>query len=151
METTKQAAVVPIHIGLTVSDVHRSIDFYVKGFGFEVMKAPNLVVGSNPFTGFSEMETHHAFLRNAHLILEMSQYVKPRMGEAVPTPLNNPGCVHISFAVPDVRSRYQELVAQGMPCLAPPSQSTRTGKWMLFVRDPDGVLVELIEGDSHPA
>jgi catechol 2,3-dioxygenase-like lactoylglutathione lyase family enzyme len=54
------------------------------------------------------------------------------------------GAAHVCFAVDDVRSAYGALRADGVEFLSEPHTDAAGTQWV-YMRDPDGNVVELIE------
>ncbi len=79
------------------------------------------------------------YLRRDHLVLELIHFDRPGNPGFRERAINEPGLTHLSFTVPDldeVLSRVAELGGQVL-------DDTHVGA-AVFVRDPDGQLVELI-------
>jgi predicted enzyme related to lactoylglutathione lyase len=54
--------------------------------------------------------------------------------------MNDPGLTHLSISVPDVRATAEKAVEYGAEIL----EDTDLGGVALFIRDPDGQLLELL-------
>ena len=59
-------------------------------------------------------------------------------------PWNRVGLTHICFNVHNTQRWCDYLVARGVECVCPPERSAR-GQILVFVRDPDGKLIELTD------
>ena len=57
--------------------------------------------------------------------------------------LNRPGATHLGLTVDDVAAFYADL-AGDVETLSPP-RTTESGTTVLFVRDPDGNLLEVLD------
>lgn len=130
-------------MGQCVSDLDRSRRFYVEVFGFEVEREiqppdspSDRLLGLSPPIGMTA-----CYLRRDGLVLELLHFA----GEgAAPSAyreraMNDPGLTHISVSVDDIPATCEQVRAHGGTVL----ESTDIGQ-AIFVRDPDGQLVELL-------
>lgn len=130
------------HAGITVADLERAIEFYADTFGFDVLT--EFTVSGEGFA--DAVDVAGATGRAAHLDadgirLELFEY-EPA-GEPIEDPdLNRSGATHLGFGIEDVDAFYEEL-DDDVETLSEP-QTTSTGTRILFIRDPEGNLVELI-------
>ena len=139
------------HVGLTVSDLERSIAFYCAVFGAAVRErsesdGPDIealtgVVGARMLTADLELE--------AGEILELIQYLAPKAG-VLAQQRHQPGHTHIGFRVQDVDAAYERLRAHGStpssrPILISESGSAWDGVRAIYACDPDGRTVECLE------
>lgn len=119
------------HIGLNVSNVQRSTQFYQQVFGFEVMGQSN------------DAGRQYAFLgRAGKLILTLWQQSEGRF------PKQLPGLHHLSFqvgSVADVQAFEARLQSLGTPFLydgiVPHGEGADSGG--VFFEDPDGIRLEI--------
>ena len=131
------------HIGLTVSDLDRAVDFYQSVF--DVPEAARFGVGGEAFA--TGVDIDGASARFVHLDLgsvrlELVGYEPTGEPRASPT-LNQPGATHSGVRVADLDAFYASLPAD-IESVSPP-QTTESGTKICFLRDPDGNLVELLE------
>ncbi|EMA69872.1 glyoxalase/bleomycin resistance protein/dioxygenase [Halorubrum aidingense JCM 13560] len=131
------------HVGITVSDLDRAVDFYTETFGLEVVA--EFAVGGEAFAEAVDVagaEAEFAHLDAGDAIVELVAY-EPA-GEKTPDPeLNRPGATHLGLSVDDVDDFYTTL-DEGVETLSPP-RTTASGTTVLFVRDPDGNLIEVLD------
>jgi catechol 2,3-dioxygenase-like lactoylglutathione lyase family enzyme len=131
------------HVGLTVSDLDRMVAFYRDVFGLEVLS--RFSVGGEAFS--TGVDVDGATGRFAHLDagdvrVELVEY-DPE-GKTRPEPrLNQPGATHLGLSVDDLDAFDTDLSAD-VETLSDP-QTTESGTRILFVRDPEGNLVEVLE------
>jgi lactoylglutathione lyase len=138
------------HMGLQVADLDRSIAFYRDILGFEIAFAWNpqaAYIGE--LVGYPDVDIHAAILRlpGSDIFLELLDY---RNVERTPvdTRTANPGTAHIAFFVDDLDSLYEDLVARGVRSVSAPVTPTigpNEGGRAVYLIDPDGVRVELIQ------
>ena len=131
------------HVGITVSDLDRAVDFYTETFDLDLLS--EFSVGGNAFAEAVAVEGASAEF--AHLDadgarIELVAY--DPAGDANETPeLNRPGATHLGLSVDDVESFYAAL-ADDVETLSPP-RTTESGTTILFVKDPEGNLIEVLD------
>jgi lactoylglutathione lyase len=124
------------HVGLNVSDVSRSIDFYCGVFGFEVL-------GQS-----AEPDRRYAFLgRDGQLVLTLWQQSSGRFAT------DQPGLHHLAFDVPtlaDVEAALARLGEMGVPMLYDRVLAHMPGMASggIFFTDPDGIRIEICTGSG---
>lgn len=138
------------HSGVTVSDMERSLRFYRDTLGLTVVAdmEPEADYPAR-VTGFPGERFRIVYLRlppHEH-VLELIQY-RTQAGERLPLATNRPGCVHVCFLVEDLPALHARLSRQGLPFVSPPvpiTQGVNRGGYAVYLRDPDGVTVELLQ------
>jgi catechol 2,3-dioxygenase-like lactoylglutathione lyase family enzyme len=148
------------HAGLTVADLERSLAFYegllelpLAGIALEASAEMAAIVGHPG-----------ARVRIADLqlptgaVLELLQYEVPD-DPAVAASHTQAGTAHVALGVRDLPGLHARLVAAGVEVISDGPVTLRTGdEWdgatVLYVRDPDRNVIELIErpdSSSGPA
>jgi catechol 2,3-dioxygenase-like lactoylglutathione lyase family enzyme len=142
------------HLGLCVSDLERALAFYRDGLGFaEVSRLRFEDAGTRKLLGLPGARLEAVYLRRDGLTLELLHFPTPGTHLARgPRPMNQVGLTHLSFLVADLEAALAKLRALGASVL----DETRlggaaAGPRAIFVTDPDGTRVELVEGDFDPA
>jgi catechol 2,3-dioxygenase-like lactoylglutathione lyase family enzyme len=139
------------HLGLTVSDLERSLRFYCDVLGFQclsrrVADAP-YIAQQTGFAGAALNVASLGFPGNSGVTLEMAQYLNhPAPVAGVAT--NRPACAHICLVVDDLPALYDDLHRQGVKFKSPPVAITsgpNQGGSTLYLYDPDGFVVELFQ------
>lgn len=130
------------HVGITVSDLGRAVAFYTDTFDLDVLA--RFEVGGEAFA--DAVDVSNATGSFAHLDadgirIELVEY-DPAGESGEPPTLNRPGAVHLGLSVDDLDAFYAGL--DGVETLSRP-QTTESGTRILFVRDPEGNLVEVLE------
>ncbi|MCO5167280.1 MAG: VOC family protein [Planctomycetes bacterium] len=117
---------------LYVRDVARAVEFYERAFGLTRRFL-------HPGGGYAELETGATALA----FVSHAQARESLGGEFVPSdPGRPPLGFEVAFVTADVQAAYELAVAAGAaPALAPTAKPW--GQVVSYVRDPDGVLVEL--------
>jgi catechol 2,3-dioxygenase-like lactoylglutathione lyase family enzyme len=133
------------HIGICVSDLERSLRFYRDGLGFSIGEAHAI---GNEFAEALEVpgqvDLTSQFIRIEGLSIELLHYRSPGSHGHPTQSRNQLGLTHLSFVVADLDAALRRLVECGGELL----EATRTkqeGIELLFVADPDGVRVELMQ------
>jgi catechol 2,3-dioxygenase-like lactoylglutathione lyase family enzyme len=141
------------HVGITVSDIDRSLDFYVRVLG-------GAHVGSwersgpriDAVTGYPGVVVHQAFVRlpEEATLIELLQYVGG--SEQVIDPDNgHAGAVHVAVNVVGLDGLLAQLREEGVPVLSEPivaGEGPLEGCRVVYVLDPDQVRVELVEAPA---
>jgi catechol 2,3-dioxygenase-like lactoylglutathione lyase family enzyme len=129
------------HVGNCVTDLDRSIRFYCEVFGFEEER--RLQVPDSPSDRLLRVEPPvgltAVYLRKDQFILELIHFDRPANPPARERVMNEPGLTHLSFSVDDVPATAQKAAELGGQILA--DTDVRAA---IFVRDPDGQLLELL-------
>jgi lactoylglutathione lyase len=140
----------PHHIGITVSDLDRSVGFYCDVLGFEY------VFGWNPtgdyittIVGYPEADIHSAIMRmpGSDYFLELME-MRNVEKHAVDTGTANPGVAHVAFFTDDCDGLYAELRAKGVESVSAPVTPTigpNKGGRAVYMLDPDGVRLEFTQ------
>ncbi|MUW15674.1 VOC family protein [Halorubrum sp. CBA1125] len=131
------------HVGVTVTDLDRAVDFYTETFGFDVVD--EFTVGDEAFAEAVAVDGASASF--AHLdaggaIVELVAY-DPTDDPISDPDLNRPGAAHVGHSVDDVEAFYADL-ADDVETLSPP-RTTESGTTILFLRDPEGNLIEVLD------
>jgi catechol 2,3-dioxygenase-like lactoylglutathione lyase family enzyme len=146
------------HVGLAVTDLDRSIDFYIAVFGFSMLRRTTI----------------NAYLHLGDELLELIRADAPREPPRPRTPdewraemAKHLGLNHVGFRVDDLAAAIEELERRGGTLVVPPFEFTpviehvaepgseklyraarpREGSsWRVAVfADPDGTMLELLE------
>ena len=131
------------HVGVTVSDLDRAVDFYSEVFGLDVV-ARFSVEGEAFATGVgvSDASAEFAHLDADGARIELVSYA-PEGTVVGETTVNQPGATHIGLETADIDAFYESL-PERVETQSPP-QRTSSGTEILVVRDPEGNLVEVHE------
>jgi catechol 2,3-dioxygenase-like lactoylglutathione lyase family enzyme len=139
------------HSGMVVLNMERCLGFYRDLLGMEVRsrkeeqgayldtvlgleKCRILVVKLNAGGGSSH--------------LELIQFISPTAGIPVLREVNSPGPTHIALTITGLGELVEDLRAKGIRFLSEPALSPGGKVELVFCRDPEGNLVELVEERS---
>jgi lactoylglutathione lyase len=119
------------HVGIRVHDLERSLRFYSL-FGFEKTAGP---IGPEPVA----ILEHPAGIE-LNLVLNAPLAKEPNILMDVPE--KHPGITHVALRCPDIMAAKAALESAGIPLSGGPVRLGPKGE-AIFVRDPDGNVVEL--------
>ncbi len=133
------------HVGLSVLDLDRSLEFYRDVLGFEVERIiePSADLPLGDVVGMPGCLARIAHLHSEKGMLELFEYQKPR-GRAITedrTQADN-GFIHIGFSSEDARAEYRELKQKGVRFMSEPVEF-RPGVWIFYFYGPDGEVCEM--------
>ena len=144
------------HVNIVVSDLERSVRFYVEVLGFEETRRASLAGNwIEAIVGLKGVRAEVSYVTppDGDPRIELIRYEAPE-GVVLPeTALpNTVGLRHIAFRVDDMVETCERLRAAGVELVGPPT-SVPDGvvahdagrKTLCYFRDPDGVLLELAE------
>ena len=137
------------HIGVVITDVEQSLQFYRDALGFEILKQADesgtcidnfLNIQNTNVTTIKMIDPNNNILEllyfNSHP--ELSDINKSRR-------LSEIGCSHFALTVDNLDSLYSRLKGQGIEFNYPPQVSDDGNVKVAFCRDPDGTYIEMVE------
>lgn len=123
------------HCGLVVSELERSRRFYSDVLGFEEVARPRTFTFLGAWFRVGESEIH----------LLAASDTTGRAGIVEPGPSVAVGLAsHIAFEVDDLDASVARVHAHGVPVVGGP-MARGDGVTQVFLRDPDGYVLELFE------
>lgn len=138
------------HVGLTVSDLQRSREFYMHAFGFEpVMDVERTEPWIGNVVGYKGAHLAFAQMRlPSGMHLELIQYKSPAGIKRQTSETNMDGNVHLCLEVDDIVKALERAVAAGAWAMSrrkPTLIETgpNAGSKAVYLRDPDGITIEL--------
>ncbi|MBV8951950.1 MAG: VOC family protein [Actinobacteria bacterium] len=129
------------HVGQCVTDLARSRRFYegLLGFSFEREISPPDDPSGQLLRIESPIGMTACYLRRDGLVLELLHYANAGTITRETRVMNEPGLTHVSLSVDDIDEVCRRIPEFGGEVLA----DTNIG-FGVFVRDPDGQLIELL-------
>ncbi len=136
------------HIGICVSDWERSLRFYHDVLAFRFVSELE-VKGehSEKLLRLKGVALRAIYLEREGVRIELLHYASPgHEGDGTPRPMNGLGLTHLSLRVEDLDALLAEFEQAGVEILRDtridiPEARTK----VIFVCDPDGTLIELVQ------
>ena len=135
------------HTGIVVADMQRSLRFYRELLGMEVWA---------DFRDESEYVQAVTDVPGARIwmiklkaadgaSIELLQYLSHPQDVPEPARACDVGCNHVALQVDDIDELFRKLKAEGIRFHAPPTVSPDGCAKVTYCRDPEGVIIELVE------
>jgi catechol 2,3-dioxygenase-like lactoylglutathione lyase family enzyme len=139
------------HTGITVSDLEKSLAFWRDVLGFEFSHRTHQTGGlAAQITGVAGAEISLAVVKAPGHKIELLQYHLPddrkKVNDRRPCDL---GFIHIALTVDDLDAVLERIAASGWHSAGEPQVLTsgpNAGKRVIYVHDPDGTTIELMQG-----
>jgi catechol 2,3-dioxygenase-like lactoylglutathione lyase family enzyme len=140
------------HTGYTVSDLDRSLDFYQGLLGLELIGRQEKEGGYlGAIVGYPDAHVRMAHLRvpgDGHVV-ELFEYLAPEGTTPGRFEPPNVGTSHLCLVTDDLAALYERLLAAGVDSFVSPpvlvDTGFNTGGYGVYLRDPDGIPVELFQ------
>ena len=138
------------HTGLTVSNLERSVDFYVRILGCKVIMTQEKTGGYlAAIVGYPNASLKMAHLSDpaGHHVIELFEYMVPEMVKTELEP-RRIGNAHLCFLVSDLDAIYNAIKNEGITFISGPvdvDTGVNAGGVGLYLRDPDGITMELFQ------
>jgi len=135
------------HTGIVVADMSRSLRFYRDLLGMEVSVD---FEDSSPYVQ-AVTDVSGARIRMVKLnaraggSIELLQYLSHPQELPAPRASCDVGCNHVALQVDDIDALYEKLSGEGIRFHTPPTASPDGFAKTTYCRDPEGVIVELVE------
>ena len=142
------------HIGLCVSDLARSIEFYIDVLGFS--RVSQLEVNGEPaetLLGLKDVKLEAVYVQRDGITLELLHYASPgHVGDGATRAMNALGFTHLSLRVADLEALLEKLRVRGVRVLEESSVfNPKFNAGAIFITDPDGTLIELVCAPGDPS
>ena len=136
------------HVGITISSLERSLEFYRDALGFKVFKMMD--ESGECIDNFSSIKgilvTTVKMKDSNDNMVELLCYKSHPGAENFSNMITDVGCSHIALTVEDLDSLYHKLMKEYNIKFNYPVQVSPDGKVKVaFCRDPDGTLIEMVE------
>ena len=148
------------HFSFTVSDLARSVDWYTRVLGLELVHTQRqeneytrtLVAYPDAVLEIAQLRVPGVVPETSTHMLELVQYVSPA-GERPELPTVNVGVAHLALTVTGIHEEYERMRALGVQFRNPPvaiEAGANRGGFACYFTDPDGITLELLQrpGDS---
>jgi len=147
------------HFSFTVGDIERSKRFYGEVLGLPLLYEMR---HRHPYTsrqiGYPDADLLVAAYALSQVAgeeggrLELIEYVHPR-GEPLDVSTKNAGSAHLAFVVDDIHAEHVRLRDLGVRFRSDPvlvQQGVNKGAYTVYLRDPDGITLELVQPPLSP-
>ena len=134
------------HVGLSVSNIKRSLEFYRNFLGMKVLMEIDISDDrQSRVIGIPGTKCHIVHLKLGETILELFEYYEPH-GENIAKSMRqcDHGLTHIGFEVDNFHAYVKELKRMNVEFLGEPVEF-RPGVWVVYFRGPDGEVCEFRE------
>ncbi|WP_408957502.1 VOC family protein [Natrinema sp. 74] len=131
------------HVGITVTNLAETLAFYRDVLDLEI--ADRFGVGGEAFAdavGVDGASADFAHLEADGTRIELVEY-DPEANESPAAELNRPGATHVGLSVDDL-DRFASDLPDDVLTISEP-RTTESGTKIMFLRDPEGNLIELLE------
>ena len=139
------------HIGICVSELERSVQFYRDVLGFEEVSRLQMQGAiTERLLDIAGGELQAVYLKLGGTVIELLYY--PAAGHIavdVPRPMNRLGLSHISLTVADPDAVAQAIAHSGGKILEQTRFAHEGVTRALFVTDPDGMRIELVRSAGN--
>src|SRR5436190_1961649 len=143
------------HTGITVSNLERSLAFWRDVLGFEVSHTAHQKGElAQEITGVEGAEIKLVVLKapGGHKI-ELLEYLAPPDRKRADIRPCDVGSVHVALLVEDLDAVLERIAASDWKAAGKPQRlqsGPNAGKRVVYVRDPDGTTIELMEMPGKP-
>ena len=134
------------HVALSVKDMESALRFYRDLLGFEVDWEREHYAGEafSEVVGLPNADARVVMLKGYGMRLELFAYHNPQGIEAGPRRMCDFGLTHFALTVQHIHELYRRFSAAGVRFNSPP-RKLRAGVWAAYMKDPEGVTIELVE------
>src|SRR5262245_54702961 len=143
------------HVALAVSDLDASTRFYAEGLGFEAGASWE---SGDEVAAVSEVQPpvrmRSRYLTKDGVRLELMEWEKPAVHGTASQYRNQRGLTHLSFEVDDAaktEARLLDLGGIALPQARVYIERPHAGFTIVFLTDPDGTRIELLQRHAKPA
>ena len=137
------------HTGITVTDINRSIAFWQDVLGFEVShRVRHEGALASEVTGVPGAEISIAVLKAPGHRIEVLQYHAPPERTRAHARPCDVGSVHVALMVDNLDAALEMIARSGWNAAGKPQtlvEGPNAGRRVIYVRDPDGTTVELMQ------
>ncbi len=149
MSTAPFRIIATDHTGITVTNLERSVAFWQDVLGFELShRAHHTGELASEVTGVPGAEISIAVLKGYGHKIELLEYLAPANRKNVDLRPCDVGSVHVALMVDNLDAVLSTIAASGWRAAGEPqtlNTGPNTGKRVVYVRDPDGTTIELMQ------
>jgi len=149
MSTKSFRIIAADHTGFTVANIERSVAFWRDVLGFELShRAHHTGDLASEVTGVPGAEISIAVLKAPGHRIELLEYHAPPDRKRVDPRPCDVGSVHLALTVDNLDAVLSAIAASGWSAAGKPQvleTGPNAGKRIVYVRDPDGTTIELMQ------
>lgn len=136
-----------VHIGVSVFDLEKSVQFYRNVVGMEIeYHTSHEGEKISRVVDVPDSRLRVCVLQKGSVRLELIDYGKPEKKQVAYPDQSVPGLIHIAMKVADVDEAYRRMKALGYGFNSEPMVTRENGPKICYFRGPDNVIMELYEG-----
>jgi catechol 2,3-dioxygenase-like lactoylglutathione lyase family enzyme len=139
------------HVGISVTDLDRSIEFYREMLGMELLADP-FPFGGEQFSEIMDVpaaQGRMCMIAAGNLWLELFEFSNPAGKAKDPSyPVSDRGISHFGVTVDDIQATYDKFKAAGVPIHGRLQTFAGSGMRAAYCRDPDGNVFEILQPGS---
>jgi len=155
VSTTPFHIIATDHTGFTVANIDRSLAFWQDVLGFELShRAHHTGDLASEVTGVPGAEISIAVLKAPGHRIELLEYHAPSDRKRADLRPCDIGSVHVALTVDSLDAVLSTIAASGWKAAGKPQtlkSGPNAGKRIVYVRDPDGTTIELMQPPSVKA
>ena len=127
------------HIMISTADYQGTVDWYHNILGFEVVREWDI-------EGYAEVDVGYIAANGfmIEVVGTASEFQVEKVAPDVFTAMSDRGYVHLAFTSADVDAVAEELIRRGVELELPPTNFDAAGVRLLFIRDNNGNLIEIV-------
>ena len=140
------------HVGMSVSDLEASIEFYTEALGISLQAVTEKMQHDDGNLGFSA-PSNSAVLAFPNGYLKLSEYDRSDLPPSAVLPVKGPGITHVCYQSPTSEDIYQRLMDGGATPVSRGQQPVHLlgqGVYYAYARDHDGIMYETEHLDHAP-
>ena len=140
------------HVGMSVSDLQASIEFYTEALGISLQAVTEKMQHDTGNLGFSA-PSNSAVLAFPNGYLKLSEYDRSDLPPSAVLPVKGPGITHVCYQSPTSEDIYQRLMDGGATPVSRGQQPVHLlgqGVYYAYARDHDGIMYETEHLDHAP-
>jgi glyoxylase I family protein len=139
------------HLGMTVKDTARTLDFYCNVLGAKLLwdaKVPQQGAQTDTIFGLEGAKVSVSGVNLHGITIEFFEFHTPKVPkDSYKTDYRTGGWKHLAFEVEDIDMEVRRLKDKGVH-VRYPVQTLANGARMVYFDDPDGIMLELIQPRS---
>jgi lactoylglutathione lyase len=140
-----------LHYGFTVSNLDRAVEFFRECIGLSVIeRGRDDPAETAQFVGVPGGDNEHCVLQGHDHSIELMQYLGPEDRKELHGRPCDVGFSHLCYQVASLEEFIAKAVRFGVVPVNPPLDFPRYGCRGIYMRDSDGLTIEIIEKVGEP-